>query len=142
RKRPGQGAGPKDPDPLGPEGVGPLDPAQMPVGEAARPRLDEQPRREAGVAAPHLGPVADEDDPELGALPGQAGEVDSGHHLRGRSSARGEPVLFVNGTGGPGAYFAPLLGALHGFRCLVLDRPGWGLGAPVDFSGRPYRTVV
>ena len=54
----------------------------------------------------------------------------------------GEPVLFVNGTGGPGAYFAPLLGALHGFRCLVLDRPGWGLSAPVDFSGRPYRTVV
>jgi pimeloyl-ACP methyl ester carboxylesterase len=54
----------------------------------------------------------------------------------------GEPVLFVNGTGGPGACFAPLLRELHGFRCLVLDRPGWGLSSPVDFSRRPYRTVV
>jgi pimeloyl-ACP methyl ester carboxylesterase len=62
--------------------------------------------------------------------------------LRVQELGSGEPVLFVNGTGGPGAYFAPLLGELHGFRCLVLDRPGWGLSAPVDFSGRPYRTVV
>lgn len=62
--------------------------------------------------------------------------------LRVQELGSGEPVLFVNGTGGPGAYFAPLLGALHDFRCLVLDRPGWGLSAPVDFSGREYRTVV
>ena len=62
--------------------------------------------------------------------------------LRVQELGSGEPVLFVNGTGGPGAYFAPLLGELHGVRCLVLDRPGWGLSAPVDFSTRPYRTVV
>jgi pimeloyl-ACP methyl ester carboxylesterase len=62
--------------------------------------------------------------------------------LRVQELGSGEPVLFVHGTGGPGAYFAPLLRELHGFRCLVLDRPGWGLSAPVDFSGRPYRTVV
>jgi 2-hydroxy-6-oxonona-2,4-dienedioate hydrolase len=54
----------------------------------------------------------------------------------------GEPVLFVNGTGGPGAYFAPLLAELRGFRCLVLDRPGWGLSDPVDYSRAAYRTVV
>jgi pimeloyl-ACP methyl ester carboxylesterase len=62
--------------------------------------------------------------------------------LRVQELGAGEPVLFVNGTGGPGAYFAPLLAELHGLRCLVLDRPGWGLSAPVDFSTRPYRTVV
>jgi pimeloyl-ACP methyl ester carboxylesterase len=62
--------------------------------------------------------------------------------LRVQELGSGEPVLFVNGTGGPGAYFAPLLAELHGLRCLILDRPGWGLSAPVDFSGRPYRTVV
>ena len=62
--------------------------------------------------------------------------------LRVQELGSGPPVLFVHGTGGPGAYFAPLLGALHGFRCLVLDRPGWGLSAPVDYSARPYRTVV
>ena len=62
--------------------------------------------------------------------------------LRVQELGSGPPVLFVHGTGGPGAYFAPLLRELQGFRCLVLDRPGWGLSAPVDYSGRPYRTVV
>ena len=62
--------------------------------------------------------------------------------LRLQELGSGKPVLFVHGTGGPGAYFAPLLAELHGFRCLVLDRPGWGLSAPMDYSGRPYRTVV
>jgi pimeloyl-ACP methyl ester carboxylesterase len=62
--------------------------------------------------------------------------------LRVQELGSGAPVLFVNGTGGPGAYFAPLLAELHGLRCLVLDRPGWGLSAPVDYSGRPYRMVV
>lgn len=62
--------------------------------------------------------------------------------LRVQEVGSGMPVLFVNGTGGPGAYFAPLLRELQGFRCLVLDRPGWGLSSPVDFSGRAYRTVT
>jgi 2-hydroxy-6-oxonona-2,4-dienedioate hydrolase len=62
--------------------------------------------------------------------------------LRVQELGSGEPVLFVNGSGGPGAYFAPLLGELRGFRCLVLDRPGWGLSAPMDFTGHSYRTVV
>ena len=62
--------------------------------------------------------------------------------LRVQELGSGPPVLFVHGTGGPGAYFAPLLAELQGLRCLVLDRPGWGLSAPVDYSGRPYRTVV
>jgi pimeloyl-ACP methyl ester carboxylesterase len=62
--------------------------------------------------------------------------------LRVQELGSGEPVLFVNGTGGPGAYFAPLLRELHGVRCLVLDRPGWGLSAPVDYAGRAYKTVI
>jgi pimeloyl-ACP methyl ester carboxylesterase len=62
--------------------------------------------------------------------------------LRVQELGSGEPVLFVNGTGGPGAYFAPLLRELHGFRSLVLDRPGWGLSAPMDFKGHAYKTAV
>jgi pimeloyl-ACP methyl ester carboxylesterase len=62
--------------------------------------------------------------------------------LRVQELGSGAPVLFVNGTGGPGAYFAPLLAALDGFRCLILDRPGWGLSSPVDFSGAPFATVT
>lgn len=71
--------------------------------------------------------------------------VDAGSpavRLRVQEVGSGEPVLFVNGTGGPGAYFAPLLAELRGFRCLVLDRPGWGLSDPVDYSRAAYRTVV
>jgi pimeloyl-ACP methyl ester carboxylesterase len=62
--------------------------------------------------------------------------------LRVQELGSGAPILFVNGTGGPGAYFAPLLRELHGFRRLILDRPGWGLSSPVDFSGAPYGTIT
>ena len=62
--------------------------------------------------------------------------------LRVQEVGSGQPVLFVHGTGGSGAYFAPLVRELQSFRCLVLDRPGWGLSEEVNFSGRPYTTVV
>ncbi len=39
----------------------------------------------------------------------------------------GKPVLFVGNTGGTGPYWGPLVRELRGFRCLMLDRPGWGL---------------
>lgn len=45
----------------------------------------------------------------------------------------GEPVLFVHGPLGPDA-FAPLVRELRDFRCLVLDRPGWGLSTRVDYA--------
>lgn len=54
----------------------------------------------------------------------------------------GEPVVFVHGTGGAGAYFAPLIVGMDGFRCLILDRPGWGLSAPVDYSAGSYSEIV
>jgi pimeloyl-ACP methyl ester carboxylesterase len=53
----------------------------------------------------------------------------------------GEPVLFVHGTVGLGAWPA-LVRELPGFRCLVLERPGWGLSSPLNFSNYPYKTVV
>ena len=53
----------------------------------------------------------------------------------------GEPVLFVHGTGGPGSMPA-LVSELSGFRCLILDRPGWGLSSPIDFAQHEYKTVV
>ena len=62
--------------------------------------------------------------------------------LRVQALGSGTPILFVHGTGGPGAYFAPLVRELQAFRCLVLDRPGWGLSTPVDWSGAAYGTVT
>jgi pimeloyl-ACP methyl ester carboxylesterase len=54
----------------------------------------------------------------------------------------GEPVLFVHGTGGYGPYWAPLVAELKGYRCLMLDRPGWGGSDPVDYSRVGYRDLV
>jgi pimeloyl-ACP methyl ester carboxylesterase len=54
----------------------------------------------------------------------------------------GTPTVFVHGTGGSGTYFAPLLAHLDGVRALVIDRPGWGLSDPLDFSTRPYRDIA
>jgi 2-hydroxy-6-oxonona-2,4-dienedioate hydrolase len=53
-----------------------------------------------------------------------------------------DPVLFVHGTGGSGTYFAPLVRHLQGRRCLMLDRPGWGLSTMIDYGARPYREIV
>lgn len=39
----------------------------------------------------------------------------------------GPPLLFVIGGGAPGAMWAPLLAELPGYRCIVVDRPGFGL---------------
>lgn len=53
----------------------------------------------------------------------------------------GEPVLFVHGLLGPDA-FAPLVRELRAFRCLVLDRPGWGLSTRLDYTKSPLGSLV
>ena len=53
----------------------------------------------------------------------------------------GSPVLFVPGTGGIGPYWAPLVKELPGFRCLLVDRPGWGPSDPIDYRGRALGDV-
>ena len=53
----------------------------------------------------------------------------------------GRPVVFVPGTGGTGPYWAPLVQELSGFRCLLVDRPGWGPSDPIDYRGRGLADV-
>lgn len=52
----------------------------------------------------------------------------------------GEPLLFVHGTEGPGGW-PSLVRKLPGFRCLILERPGWGLSSPVDYSKHDYGSL-
>jgi 2-hydroxy-6-oxonona-2,4-dienedioate hydrolase len=54
----------------------------------------------------------------------------------------GTPAVFVHGTGGSGTYFAALISHMDGVRAIVIDRPGWGLSDPLDFSARPYREIA
>lgn len=51
----------------------------------------------------------------------------------------GEPTLFVHGSPNAAPKWAPLVAQLAGTRCLLLDRPGCGLSAPVDYRGRDVR---
>jgi pimeloyl-ACP methyl ester carboxylesterase len=62
--------------------------------------------------------------------------------LRVLEVGSGDPVLFVHGTGGSGPYWAPLVRELDGFRCLMIDRPGWGLSSPIDFSKSEYGRLI
>ena len=61
--------------------------------------------------------------------------------LRVLEVGSGEPILFVHGTVGPGAW-ASLLSELRGYRAIVLERPGWGLSSAIDFTGQQYGTLV
>lgn len=62
--------------------------------------------------------------------------------LRVLEVGSGEPVLFVHGSAAGGPVWAPLVRELRDFRCLVLDRPGWGLSSTIDYSGHEYGRVV
>ena len=54
----------------------------------------------------------------------------------------GRPVLFIPGTGGTGPYWAPLIRELPGIRCLLLDRPGWGLSSPMDYRSGAFGSLA
>ena len=51
----------------------------------------------------------------------------------------GPPVLLIHGASGYGPYWAPLVSELGGYRCLMLDRPGFGGSDPADYSRTTYR---
>lgn len=53
----------------------------------------------------------------------------------------GPPLLFIHGTVGPGSW-PSLIAGMPGYRCLVLDRPGWGLSTPVEYPRGGYRAYV
>jgi pimeloyl-ACP methyl ester carboxylesterase len=54
----------------------------------------------------------------------------------------GPPLLFVPGTAGTGPYWGALVRELKDYRCLLLDRPGWGLSTTLDYSSVEYGTVT
>ena len=58
--------------------------------------------------------------------------------LRVLEIGAGEPAVFIPGTGGTGPYWAPLIRELPGIRCVMIDRPGWGLSSPLDYRDLHY----
>ena len=64
-----------------------------------------------------------------------------GTTVRVTEVGEGPPVVFIGGTGGTGPYWAPLLAEL-GVHAVIVDRPGFGLSQPVDYSRHAYRDLV
>ena len=62
--------------------------------------------------------------------------------VRVQETGTGDPVVFIGGSAGTGAYWAPLIRQLPGRRAIVLDRPGWGLSSPIDYRGRDIGDVA
>lgn len=54
-------------------------------------------------------------------------DLPRGGQVRAVMVGEGDPLVFVHGVSNAGASWAPLVAALDGFRCIVIDRPGCGL---------------
>lgn len=54
--------------------------------------------------------------------------------VRVQEVGEGPPVVFVHGASNSGTSWAPLVARLEGFRCVLIDRPGCGLSAPLATS--------
>lgn len=54
----------------------------------------------------------------------------TGTTVRVQEVGEGPPVLFLHGGPNTGSTWLPMLEHLHGWRCLLVDRPGTGLSAP------------
>ena len=62
--------------------------------------------------------------------------------VRVTETGSGDPVLFIGGSAGTGAFWAPMIRELPKRRSIVLDRPGWGLSSPIDYRNAPYGEVA
>lgn len=54
----------------------------------------------------------------------------------------GPPLLFIHGGPNAGSTWAPLVGALPGFRCMVIDRPGCGLSTVAQQAPKSVRRFM
>ncbi|WP_433633113.1 alpha/beta fold hydrolase [Halomicrococcus sp. NG-SE-24] len=52
------------------------------------------------------------------------------------------PVVFIHGTGGFGAFFAPLMAHLDDLRLIAIDRPGCGLSDKFVYTTANHRQTV
>lgn len=65
----------------------------------------------------------------------------TGTEVRVQEVGSGEPALFIHGGPNSGSTWAPLLEHLHGFRCLLVDRPGTGLSEPFPLTPQNLESV-
>ncbi|MBT8211934.1 MAG: alpha/beta fold hydrolase, partial [Acidimicrobiia bacterium] len=61
---------------------------------------------------------------------------ETGTRVRLQEVGEGESVVFIHGGPNAGSTWAPMLKHFHGFRCLLVDRPGTGLSEPTTLTAR------
>lgn len=64
------------------------------------------------------------------------------HVLELGDSDEGPPLVFLHGTGGFGAFFAPLMAQIHGRRMIAIDRPSWGLSDDFVYTTENLRQTI
>ena len=65
-----------------------------------------------------------------------------GTDVRLLESGQGPPLLFIHGGPNAGSTWAPLVGELSGFRCILVDRPGCGLSPPAKDAPEQVRRFM
>lgn len=69
--------------------------------------------------------------------------LESGRVVRMHEVGVGDPMVFVHGSGGSGAYWAPLVAKLASeYRCVLIDRPGWTLSTPIEYSAADFGSIA
>lgn len=60
----------------------------------------------------------------------------TGTDVRVQEVGEGDPILLIHGGPNSGSTWAPIVGRLEGFRCLIVDRPGTGLSEPYPVTAQ------
>jgi pimeloyl-ACP methyl ester carboxylesterase len=96
------------------------------------------------AAIRHPDEVEDVHDRVLGASPatGRHVELASGRQAHVIEAGEGPPLVMVHSGGTSALLFLPLIERLTGVRTIAVDRPGFGLSDPIDFTRDTFRSAV
>jgi pimeloyl-ACP methyl ester carboxylesterase len=69
-------------------------------------------------------------------------ELASGQQVHVIEAGEGSPLVLLHGSSPTALLFLPLLERLSGLRAIAVDRPGFGLSAPVELPRKRYRDAA
>jgi pimeloyl-ACP methyl ester carboxylesterase len=69
-------------------------------------------------------------------------ELASGRQAHVIEAGAGDPLVMMHPGGTSALLFLPLIERLTGLRVIAVDRPGFGLSDPIDFTRDSFRTEV
>lgn len=94
--------------------------------------------------AKHPDEVSDLFDRLLRAAPatGRHVELASGRQAHVIEAGSGDPLVMMHPGGASALLFLPLIERLTGLRAIAVDRPGFGLSDPIDFTRESFRSDV